>query len=299
MTYHSVYATGATRYNPTKCWNGYTIFQAKEVGALLIDMNGGEVQLWKKLHGMPNRILPGGLPHRQHRESAARPSESGRDRPGPGGLGRQHRVAVQPVRVHRGPGRGAALDGEAAPRLPAGGQPGRVLRAGHGAPGGPGQHDDPVPQEPEEPQDLRQTAARRHHHRGRPGRATSSGNGCAATTSRSWVSARRPGTSCSAIPTGCSPAEGWATGCTSTPCPLLGPEPLVRRGRRTLSPGQHHLVRPGDQHHRHHRQENGQDRLAARAQLRRDPGAAGDGLDHRPAPRPHDPKGPSRARATS
>jgi hypothetical protein len=60
MTYPSVYPTGATRYDPSKCWSGYTIFQAKEVGALLIDMNGGEVQLWKKFHGMPNRMLPGG-----------------------------------------------------------------------------------------------------------------------------------------------------------------------------------------------------------------------------------------------
>ena len=59
MTYPSVYPTGATVYDPARCWNGYTIFQAKEVGALLIDMNGGEVQPGK-LHGMPNRILPGG-----------------------------------------------------------------------------------------------------------------------------------------------------------------------------------------------------------------------------------------------
>ena len=60
MTYPSIYPTGATIYNPEKCWSGYTIFQAKEVGALLIDMNGGEVQLWKGLHGFPNKMLPGG-----------------------------------------------------------------------------------------------------------------------------------------------------------------------------------------------------------------------------------------------
>lgn len=41
------YPTGATVYLPERCWNGYTIFQAKEHGALLIDMNGGEVRLWK------------------------------------------------------------------------------------------------------------------------------------------------------------------------------------------------------------------------------------------------------------
>lgn len=60
MGYPSIYPTGVTIYNPKKCWNGYTIFQAKGVGALLIDMNGTEVQLWKGLHGFPNKLLPGG-----------------------------------------------------------------------------------------------------------------------------------------------------------------------------------------------------------------------------------------------
>jgi hypothetical protein len=60
MSYPSVYPTGATVYNPEKCFSGYTIFQAKEVGALLIDMNGTEVQLWKNLHGFPNKLFPGG-----------------------------------------------------------------------------------------------------------------------------------------------------------------------------------------------------------------------------------------------
>ncbi|WP_258358557.1 aryl-sulfate sulfotransferase [Moorella sulfitireducens] len=60
MTYPSVYPTGVTIYNPEKCWNGYTVFQARELGALVIDMNGAEVQLWKGLHGFPNKLLPGG-----------------------------------------------------------------------------------------------------------------------------------------------------------------------------------------------------------------------------------------------
>lgn len=60
MTHPSIYPSGVTIYNPEKCWNGYTIFQAKEVGALLINMNGGEVQLWKGLDGFPNKLLPGG-----------------------------------------------------------------------------------------------------------------------------------------------------------------------------------------------------------------------------------------------
>ena len=60
MTYPSVYPTGTTIYKPDKCFNGYTIYPAKEVGAMLIDMNGAEVKLWKGLHGFPNKILPGG-----------------------------------------------------------------------------------------------------------------------------------------------------------------------------------------------------------------------------------------------
>ena len=60
MTYPSIYPTGTTIYEPSRCFNGYTIFQAKELGALLIDMNGREVKLWKGLHGLPNKILPGG-----------------------------------------------------------------------------------------------------------------------------------------------------------------------------------------------------------------------------------------------
>ena len=61
----SVYPTGTTIYYPEKCWNGYTIFQApphpeRGVGAVLIDMNGNAVNLWKGLEGFPNKMLPGG-----------------------------------------------------------------------------------------------------------------------------------------------------------------------------------------------------------------------------------------------
>lgn len=56
----SVYPTGTTIYNPEKSWNGYTIFQARDVGATLIDMNGNVVNQWKGLHGFPNKMLPGG-----------------------------------------------------------------------------------------------------------------------------------------------------------------------------------------------------------------------------------------------
>lgn len=61
MAYPSVYPSGTTIYDPGRCWNGYTLFQAKETGACLIDMNGAVVQMWKGLHGFPNAMLPGGF----------------------------------------------------------------------------------------------------------------------------------------------------------------------------------------------------------------------------------------------
>jgi hypothetical protein len=56
----SVYPTGVTIFDPERTWNGYTLFQAPDVGAMLIDMNGREVKLWRGLQGFPNRLLPGG-----------------------------------------------------------------------------------------------------------------------------------------------------------------------------------------------------------------------------------------------
>ena len=61
MTYPSIYPTGTTIYDPDRCWSGYTLFQARELGALLIEMNGAEVKLWKGLQGFPNKLLPGGF----------------------------------------------------------------------------------------------------------------------------------------------------------------------------------------------------------------------------------------------
>jgi hypothetical protein len=57
----SVYPTCTTVYDPDKCWNGYTVFQAKEVGATVIDMNGSIVKQFERLNGMPNKMLPGGI----------------------------------------------------------------------------------------------------------------------------------------------------------------------------------------------------------------------------------------------
>lgn len=60
MGHPTIYPTGATVYLPEKAWGGYTIFQAADTGALLIDMNGREVRLWKGLRGFPNKLFPGG-----------------------------------------------------------------------------------------------------------------------------------------------------------------------------------------------------------------------------------------------
>jgi len=60
MGHPTIYPTGVTLYDPAKAWNGYTIFPAADLGALLIDMNGAEVQLWKGLQGFPNKLLPDG-----------------------------------------------------------------------------------------------------------------------------------------------------------------------------------------------------------------------------------------------
>jgi hypothetical protein len=60
MGYPSVYPTGTTIYDPTKCWNGYTVFLAFERGAVLIDMNGNVVKLWDGVQGFPVKILPKG-----------------------------------------------------------------------------------------------------------------------------------------------------------------------------------------------------------------------------------------------
>jgi hypothetical protein len=59
MGHPSVYPTGVTIYKKEKAFSGYTVYPSRD-GALLIDMNGREVQLWKGLEGFPNKILPGG-----------------------------------------------------------------------------------------------------------------------------------------------------------------------------------------------------------------------------------------------
>lgn len=60
MSTPTIYPTGATVYNPAKCWSGYTVFIARETGVALVNMNGETVHMWKGLHGFPAKMLPGG-----------------------------------------------------------------------------------------------------------------------------------------------------------------------------------------------------------------------------------------------
>lgn len=60
MGHPSVYPTGVTLYDPDQAYNGYTIMPVKEQGAVLIDMNGTEINRWENVHGFPNKIFPGG-----------------------------------------------------------------------------------------------------------------------------------------------------------------------------------------------------------------------------------------------
>lgn len=59
MGFPTVFATGVLRYDKDKSFNGYTLYPSAK-GALLIDMNGNEVNLWAGLGGFPNKLLPGG-----------------------------------------------------------------------------------------------------------------------------------------------------------------------------------------------------------------------------------------------
>lgn len=60
MSVPTVFPSGVTVYNPEKCWNGYTLFQARGEGAVLIDMTGREIHKWSGVCGMPNKMLPDG-----------------------------------------------------------------------------------------------------------------------------------------------------------------------------------------------------------------------------------------------
>ena len=56
----SVYPTGTTIYDPEKAWSGYTLMPVSGIGAILIDMNGNVIKVWKDFQGFPNKLLKGG-----------------------------------------------------------------------------------------------------------------------------------------------------------------------------------------------------------------------------------------------
>jgi hypothetical protein len=66
MGYPSVYPTGVTVYDPERAFSGYTLFQAPGQGALLIDLNGREVQLWQGPTGLSQQAPAGWAGVRQH-----------------------------------------------------------------------------------------------------------------------------------------------------------------------------------------------------------------------------------------
>ena len=56
----SIFPTGVTNFKPSKTWSGYTLFNAKNEGTILIDMNGKIVHEWKDLQGFPTKMIKGG-----------------------------------------------------------------------------------------------------------------------------------------------------------------------------------------------------------------------------------------------
>ncbi len=55
-----VFYSGTTRYNPEKCFNGFTLIPGRGYGPMIIDMNGKVHHLWKNLQGEPNKLIKGG-----------------------------------------------------------------------------------------------------------------------------------------------------------------------------------------------------------------------------------------------
>ncbi len=58
----TVFPTGTTIYQPDKCFNGLTIYPSakKDVGAVLIDMNGHELRNWPQFNNYMVNLLPNG-----------------------------------------------------------------------------------------------------------------------------------------------------------------------------------------------------------------------------------------------
>ena len=56
----AVYYSGTTKYDPDKCYNGFTLIPGRGYGPMIIDMNGKVHHLWKNLQGEPNKLIKGG-----------------------------------------------------------------------------------------------------------------------------------------------------------------------------------------------------------------------------------------------
>ena len=56
----TVFPTGTALYEPSKCDSGYTLFMGRQIGAILINMNGKVVRQWKDFMGMPCKMIKGG-----------------------------------------------------------------------------------------------------------------------------------------------------------------------------------------------------------------------------------------------
>ena len=56
----TIFPTGTTLYEPSKCDSGYTLFMGRQIGAILINMNGKVVRQWKDFMGMPCKMIKGG-----------------------------------------------------------------------------------------------------------------------------------------------------------------------------------------------------------------------------------------------
>jgi len=56
----NIYPTGTTIYDPSKCFNGFTLMPVVNVGVVLVDMNGNVVHTWKNVKGFPTKLLKGG-----------------------------------------------------------------------------------------------------------------------------------------------------------------------------------------------------------------------------------------------
>ncbi len=276
--------------------------------ALLIDMSGREVQLWQGPAGLSQQAACPAARCSAARASATRATA----RRTSSTSCRSTSTATCVWRFDRlehigDPGESAALVRAPAPRLPARGQSGGLLRAGAGAADRPRQHAAPGARERARRAHLRQAAPRRpivevdwdgdiiwqwrpHEHFEELGF-----DAAARRALRDDPNVRAPGAGALGA---AAPTRASAIGCTSTRSPWSGPNRWYDAGDARFHPDnliwdarEANIIAIVDKR-------SGQDRLEARAALRRQRGGAPARLDHRPAPRAPDPAAGCPAPAT-